>query len=332
MTRDRVLIVAEAAQGYEGDPSLGKLLVRAAAAGGADLVKFQIVYADELASPSYQHYALFRQLEMADEAWTAMADEARQARVGLAFDVYGDRSLSLALQLGADAVKIHATDFFNHRLVGHALGAAPRVFLSAGGIEPAELDQFFAWHATAAGRTTLFYGFQAEPTEPADNNLARLASLHARLPGVALGFMDHTDGARDEAGWLSTLAIPLGAVAIEKHLSLDRELALEDYVSAVAPSAFRAFVARVRMAEAALGRPELELTPAERAYRRRAVKVVVASRPLAVGATIADEDVALLRTALSDGHEPFNRLEDVSGRTLGRDVATGDAIYREDVR
>lgn len=332
MIPDRVLVVAEAAQGYEGDPSLAKLLARAAGVAGADLVKFQIVYADELASRSYQHYALFRQLEMDDAAWRAAADEARKAGAGLAFDVYGERSLSLALELRADAVKIHATDFFNHPLVTRALDEAPHVFLSAGGIEIEEVQAFFARHPRATTRSTLFYGYQAEPTPTEDNHLARLASLRTLFPGLALGFMDHTDGAGDDAGWLATLALPFGVTAIEKHLSLDRELGLEDHVSALAPAAFRSFVRRVRTAEAALGQAGLDLTPAERAYRRRAVKVVVAARALEACQTLSDADLTLLRTALADGDQPFNRVEDVSGRAVIRAIGAGEAICAGDLK
>ena len=327
---DRVLIVAEAAQGYEGDPSLAKLLARAARAAGADLVKYQIVYADELATPAYQHYTLFHQLEMPDEAWREAVKEAHSGEVGVAFDVYGERSLALALSLGAAAVKIHATDFFNETLVNEALRAAPQVFLSAGGMDITELKAFFARHPGAEEKVTLFYGFQAEPTATDQNNLARLRSLRATFPALALGFMDHTDGGSDEASWLSTLAIPLGVTAIEKHLSLDRALGLEDYVSALAPDQFRAFVDRVRAAESAMGSDSLELTEPERGYRRRAVKVVVARRPLAAGTTVAPQDVTLLRTVLAEGSTPSNRLGDIVGRTLTRAVGAGHAVCRED--
>jgi N,N'-diacetyllegionaminate synthase len=295
------------------------------------MVKFQIVYADELATPSYQHYALFQQLEMRDADWIAGVSEAASAGVGLAFDVYGPRSLGLALKLGAVAVKVHATDFFNESLVEAALADAPQVFLSAGGIESRELKGFFARHPSALAKATLFYGFQAEPTATGDNNLRRLRSLRQQWPGLRLGFMDHADGGSDEAGWLSTLALPLGAVAIEKHLSLDRELALEDYVSALAPSAFRAFVDRVRAAEGALGSDALELTDAERAYRRRAVKVVTARRPLDTGTSLATEDLSLLRTALEEGRQPINEPARAIGRSLRRAVAPGDAIYVDDL-
>lgn len=70
-------IVAEAAQGFEGDPGILRLLVCAAAKAGADAVKLQIVFADEVAVPGYAYYDLFRQLEMAGAEWRAIRDLAR---------------------------------------------------------------------------------------------------------------------------------------------------------------------------------------------------------------------------------------------------------------
>ena len=53
----KVEIVAELAQGFEGCPEQAtKLLVKAAAKAGADAAKFQLVYADELATPDYEYY------------------------------------------------------------------------------------------------------------------------------------------------------------------------------------------------------------------------------------------------------------------------------------
>ena len=48
-------IIAELAQGFEGRPDQARLLVKAAAAAGADAAKLQLVYADELATPDYKH-------------------------------------------------------------------------------------------------------------------------------------------------------------------------------------------------------------------------------------------------------------------------------------
>lgn len=331
-TTTPVTIVAEAAQGFEGDPFIARLLVRAAAAGHADMVKFQLVYADELATREYPYHGLFRGLEMTSDGWGSVADEARRRNIGLVFDVYGPRALDLALQLGAAAVKVHATDFFNEPLVDQAIARAPAVHFSAGGIE---VDEVHAWltrlGAGALAKLTLLYGFQAEPTVAEDNRLARLGSLRARFPGLRLGFMDHADGASDEAGWLGLLALPFGISVIEKHVTLDRALELEDYVSAVTAGELAAYVRRVRLAEAALGGGDLTLSPTERTYRHKALKAVVAARALDRGAKVDAGDLLLLRAPLPESGEILRRPGDAVGRRLVRAVAAGAVLCREDL-
>lgn len=325
-------IIAEAAQGYEGNVTLARMLVRAAAAGGADAVKFQIVYADEFATRAYAYHALFKGLEMPMSDWQAVAAEAKTRGIDLVCDVFGLESLEIALELGAQGVKLHATDFFNRPLVETALARASHVFFSAGGIEAAEIEEWLARAGAAAlPRLTMLYGFQAEPTAARDNHLARLRALRERFPGLRLGFMDHADGASDEAGWLGVLALPLGVSVIEKHITLDRSLQLEDYVSALTPAEFAAYVRRIRAAEAALGSPELALSPAERTYRRKALKAVVTSRPMAAGAVVQAADVVLLRAPLPEVSEVLRRPEEVVGRRLARAVEGGRPLCPEDL-
>ncbi len=324
-------MIAEAAQGFEGDVTLGKLLVRAAASAGADLVKFQLVYVDELATPAYVDYELFKYLEMPRADWQAIVDEARLCGVGVVFDVFGPRSLDLAIALGADALKIHASDVFNHALVTQTLQRSPHTYISTGGMEVEEIEEFLRHHGDAVSSATLLCGFQAEPTSTSDNHLARLGSFRARFPSIALGFMDHADGDADETTWLAALAVPYGVSAIEKHLTLDRALCLEDYVSAATPERFATFVSRLRAAEAAIGSGELALSPAEMVYRRKALKPVVTTRSLESGEEIAQGSVILLRAPLADGRQPAFHLERVVGRRLTRDVPAGQPIYEDDL-
>lgn len=324
-----VEIIAEAAQGYEGNPTLARMLARAAGRAAADAVKFQLVIADELATPDYQYYALFRQLEMSLDDWRQVVEEARTAGVRVYFDVFGPASLDHARTLGADGVKIHSTDFFNVPLVWAALAAMPRVFISLGGIAPEEVEQLLAGCGARPGsQVCLMYGFQAEPTPVDANHLRRLGALRARFPGYRLGFMDHADGGTDDAGVLALLALPYGVDCIEKHLTLDRALRLEDFVSAVSPETFRLFVERVRRLEPALGLDSLELTEAERAYRRKAVKVVVANRPMRKGERLDAAALALKRVARPD-ETAFHRLADVAGRILTADVKPNQQITGE---
>lgn len=332
MNRTPITIVAEAAQGFEGSPRQALLLARAAATAGADLVKFQLVYADELALPGYKYYDLFRTLEMSDADWRAVRAEAHLRKVGLEFDVFGPRSLELALSLDARVVKIHATDFFNDTLVRDTLRAAPEVHLSLGGIRVDEIDAFFDKHsALPIEKIVLMGGYQAEPTPIGVNNLARLGQLRARFPKVRVGWMDHADGDADEANWLGVVAVPFGVSVLEKHITLARPLELEDGISALDPAAFRQYVQRVRIAEQAVGNPSLELTADENAYRRRALKSVVATTALRAGQPVAGDSLVLKRAVLEDGRYPLQQLERAVGRKLARDVAAGSALYEDDV-
>jgi N,N'-diacetyllegionaminate synthase len=328
----RVTIIAEAAQGFEGDATLARLLVRTAKAAGADLVKFQLVLADELATRDYPYYPLFQRLEMPMSAWQTIADDAARSDLGLAFDVFGPESLRQAMALGARAIKLHAADFFNTDLVAAVLAHAPRVLFSAGGITIDEIAGFVDGVAPdVRARLTMMCGFQAEPTLPSDNNIARLAGLRQRFAALDLGFMDHAAGDSDEAGWLGVLALPYGVSTIEKHITVDRSLQLEDGVSALNATEFALYVCRIRLAEAALGSGSLALSDAERAYRGRALKTVVAARAVPAGAVILAEDLGLRRAAVDGQRYTFQRAGDVAGRVARCAIEAGRPLYAEDV-
>jgi len=289
-------IVAEAAQGYEGNPTLASLLVKAAASAGADAIKFQLVYADEIATPDYQYYKLFEKLEMSPKEWRKVAAEAKRLGIELYFDVFGGRSFQLARALGARGLKIHATDFYHDDLLRKVLGSRIKVLLSCAGLCEEELLELFERHPNARqARVTYMHGFQAEPTPLASNHLRRLRSLADLCQPAGIGFMDHTDGGKEEAQELALLSLPFGVSVIEKHITLDRELKLEDYVSALPPGKFRSFVRKVKKYEKALGLPQIQPGEDEARYRLKSAKVVVASRKIKKGMILKEGDLKLFR-------------------------------------
>ena len=64
-----IKVIAECAQGYFAESTdksvdLAKWLVRSAKECGSDAVKFQLIFADELATPDYKYHGLFKKLEL----------------------------------------------------------------------------------------------------------------------------------------------------------------------------------------------------------------------------------------------------------------------------
>lgn len=320
-------VIGEVAQGYEGDPATARLLVRAAAAGKADAVKFQIVYADDLASPGYQYYDLFKSLEMSTDQWLAVRQEACARGLHFVADVFGALSLELARQIDVDAVKLHSTTFFDRDLVDAVLDLGKPVYMSLGGITIDELKAALDRCCKHKAQITLLHGFQAEPTPIENNNLARIPVLRAAT-SCEVGFMDHAHGTGPDAVALSVLALGLGVRVFEKHITLDHAMEMEDYVSALGPTDFAAYVSTLRRLSQAVGTGDLRLTEAEQAYRGRALKRVLAARRLAEGATLTAQDLRLARPAQPGGlFDPQVAI----GRRLKHAVAEGQSIAAEDL-
>lgn len=322
-------VIAEAAQGYEGSLDTCRLLVRAAAAGGADAVKFQLVFADDLAEPDYVYYDLFQSLEMPVEAWMDVAAESRACGVDLVLDVFGPRGLTAARRVAPAGLKLHSTTFFDDDTVSGAMALArdldARLYLSIGGIDVREVLAFLDGLDThTKNRMTILYGYQAEPTPVEHNNLARIPLMRAQT-GLDIGFMDHSDGGGPDWLSLSTCAVGLGARVFEKHITLDRALEMEDYVSALAPSRFRDYSAALRRLEAAVGSGDLALTASETGYRNKALKKILAQRDMAAGESVTRADIRFNRPG-GDPKDAYYAPGDVIGRRLARPIAAGAAF------
>jgi N,N'-diacetyllegionaminate synthase len=327
----RTRIIAEAAQGYEGRRDYCELYVRAAAKAGADAIKFQCVYADDVAEPNYEYYDFFKTLQMNIATWQWIRDLASELDVQLFTDISGERALETVKQVGPDAIKIHSTSFFNRPLIKQAFDTANQVFISIGGIREAELDRFMteidSWNVM--DRTILLYGFQAEPTPIEKSNLSRLPLLKQRFPRVQVGYLDHAAGESEDQIHLSLCAMSLGVDWIEKHITLSRYLEIEDFASALQPDEFETYIATIRRLETAFGPATTELSAEEEDYRDRAVKKLLAQRDLPAGHTLEFSDLDFKRTSRICKFQGFHDPHAVIGRTLKAAVSAGEPLLDE---
>jgi len=322
-------IIAEAAQGFEGKPELAALLVTAAAKAKADGVKFQLVYADELATPVYQHYALFKSLEMPDDKWGEIKQLADRTGVALYLDVFGTRSLGLALRLGCPGVKIHSTDMGNLGLLQEvASSEIPLALLSTAGCSDAEVEE--ALMLLKKKRVVLLHGFQGYPTPLEANNISRVRRLQQLLNesghcdrGV-IGFADHAPADDPTRFLLPAVALGAGALLIEKHLTLSKIMKFEDHEAALSPDEFADFVAQIRACFDALG-DDARMHASELDYRKKTRKHVVASRNISAGEKIDPAMVGLLRTSSADA---IYDARSVYGRRAKSGIKIGTAVAK----
>jgi N-acetylneuraminate synthase len=355
----RVLVIAEAGVNHNGSLDTARSLVDAAAAAGADVVKFQSFRADALATAAaamapYQkaraaagnQLEMLRRLELAPEAHHALAAHCRSRGIEFLSTAFDEEYLGfLVREIGVQRIKIASGEITN----GPFLLAAARyhrpILLSTGMSTLADVEAALgvlafgltgskespgstAFRATLASpqgkravreRVTVLHCVTEYPAPLADANLRAMGTLAAAF-GTPIGYSDHTSGIV-----ASLAAAAIGATVIEKHLTLDRSMEGPDHHASLEPRDFEALVRGVREIGIALGSPEKKPAPAEEPNRLVARKSLVAARQIARGATITLADLAAKRPG--SGVSPMDAWGLV-GTQARRDYAKDELIER----
>jgi sialic acid synthase SpsE len=136
--------------------------------------------------------------------------------------------------------------------------------------------------------------------------------------GVAVGYSDHTSGIE-----VAIAAVALGAVVIEKHLTLDRNLPGPDHQASLEPAEFKAMASAIRNIERAMGDGIKRPTAAELGNAAAARKSLVAARAIRAGEVFSDECLAVKRPGT--GLSPM-RWHEIVGRKAPRDFAADELI------
>jgi len=331
-------IIAEVGVNHNGDPAMAEACVRAAAAAGADAVKFQTFRAGRLVAPgapkaAYQQAttgAEGDQLSMLDELELSPAAHQRLQRVcadeGVLFlsTPFDAESLQLLLNLEVPALKFGSGDLDNFLLMGAAKASGLPLLVSTGMSTAAEVAETVAFlREDAAAEFVLFQCVSAYPAPAAAQNLRTMPAM-AQLFGCAVGFSDHTDGIG-----AAVAAVTLGACALEKHFTLDRLLPGPDHGASLEPDDFLRMVRAVRDAEASLGGSVKSVHEVERDIRSVARRSVVAGRDIAEGETLQLSDLDMKRPA---GGLSGRDLRVLAGRRTVRALAAGEPLRWVDLR
>jgi len=324
-------IIAEAGVNHDGSLENALKLVDAAAEAGVDAVKFQLFRVDEqvsVAAPTAEYQqdnsGAKSMAEMAisyDLPWEAhreILEHCRKRGIKYMSSCFDQRAVDFLIELGGDCIKVGSGELTNYPLLSYMAKTGLPILLSTGMSTLEDVAGAVA-HIQNSGDSplALFHCVSNYPANPKSINLRAIQTL-AQAFQVPVGYSDHTEGVA-----VAAASVAMGACIIEKHFTLDRSLPGPDHKMSLDPDQLKELVCAVRDAEAALGdglkRPQPEELPILEVARRS----LVASRFIARGEKLSDNNLTLKRPGT--GIDP-RAFDFVCGRSASVDISSDTLI------
>ena len=263
MEKSKINIIAEIGTSHEGSFEKACRLVDAACDSGAETIKFQWVYADEILHPktgfvnlptgNIPLYERFKQLECPVSFYKDILNYVHSKGCKFCCSPFGLRSMQELLELKPDYVKI-ASPELNHYKMLEALRdwrqtqklrgeTMVPVILSSGVSTLADIDK--AVRITGREGVSLLHCITSYPA-PEDQYNIRLVSTLKDILGIETGLSDHSL----DPVLVPVLSVACGGTIIEKHFTLSRQTSGLDDPVALEPEQFALMVHTVHQTEA----------------------------------------------------------------------------------
>jgi len=279
-------IIAEIGINHQGNLNTALEMIEVAAGCGVDLVKFQKRHwqsyrEDPRWSNTFQQEMSIREhrkrLEFDEAGYIAIGDktcemERKTLLKGWFASVYDFESLAfLAFAVNACGSvtrwKIASAVAATNLPLAVAIAEQPgRCYLSLGMMDWERVDEVVEVCAKVNDDLVLMHCAGEYPCPDERVNLHMIPVLQLRY-GLPVGYSGHDKGVP-----ASVAAVALGAVAVEKHFTLDRSLPGSDHAASLEPAGLETLVRHIRSLEVMLGDGQRTVSEEEQQKLRRLLK------------------------------------------------------------
>lgn len=329
------IIIAEAGVNHNGSIELAKQLVDKAVEVGVDYIKFQTFKASKLVTKAamqaeYQQkntgkeddsqYQMLKKLELSPENHEVLIAYCKEKGIKFLSTSFDMDSIDYLHTLGLGLWKIPSGEITNYPYLKKIAQYGEPVILSTGMCEMSDVEAAMGVllkYGVGREQITILHCNTEYPTPYEDVNLRAMLEMRDRLQ-VSVGYSDHTQGIE-----VPIAAVALGATAIEKHFTLDRNMEGPDHKASLEPDELKAMVSAIRHIESAMGNGHKTVSPSERKNISVARKSIVAARPIKKGEVLTEVNLTVKRPGT--GISPM-RWEDVIGTRAVRDYEEDELI------
>ncbi len=253
-----VYVTGEIGINHNGDLENAKALIDIAADAGCDAVKFQ-KRTPEVCTPRDQWeierdtpwgrmtYIDYRhRVEFGAEEYQAIADHAKARGIHWFASPWDVESVDFLEDFNVPAHKVASASLTDDELLRRLRSTGKTIILSTGMSTPKQIRH--AVEVLGSENIVLLHATSTYPAKAEELNLRMIHTLQSEFPNVPIGYSGH------ETGLQTTLAaVALGAVFVERHITLDRAMWGSDQAASVEPQGLVRLVRDIRTITESLG-------------------------------------------------------------------------------
>lgn len=321
------IVIAEIGVNHNCDINLAKKLVDTAIECGADVVKFQAFIAEEEISmhapkAAYQiettgegesQLEMAKKLELTQDQLREIKKYCWDHQVPFLCSAFEDLSFDFLLNdLKVKCVKVASSEVTNTPFLRRIARSGIGIILSTGASDLDEVARAVqVIQSEGCKELVLLHCVSNYPAESAQLNLKAIETMRKRFD-LPVGYSDHSEG------WMApAIATCFGAVAIEKHFTLDRSMEGPDHRASIEPDEMKLLVEGVSTAYKMMGSGVKACAPCEIENKPLIRKSIVAARALTRDHRVELSDLKFKRPV--NGIEPFD-LNKVLGKYVCIDM------------
>ena len=329
----RAFVIAEIGNNHNGCYDSAIKMIDIAHEVGADCVKFQMRHIEEV----YRQRSLnndgedlgteyvidlLSRFELSVDQHKRLYQYCSNKGIPYLCTPWDVKSLGVLEDFGVKAYKVASADLTNLPLIDRLSQTEKPLILSTGMSTAVEVKCTVDF---LSERNTDFVLLHCNSTYPAplhDINLNWMSSLKKIHP--LIGYSGHERGIH-----VAIAAAALGAVVIERHLTLDRGMEGPDHAASLIPAEFHEMVRGIREVEQALGQGgDRQLSQGEMINRENLGKSLIASGPLKAGTVLQSKHISIRSPGQGLSPQHYSEL---IGKTLQRDVKDEDFFFTSDI-
>lgn len=352
----KTYIIAEIGINHNNDLDNCFKLIDAAADSGCHAAKFQLFSAkhlypkdagtldwkDDKSSYSYDIYDAVKSFEL-PLAWVdQIAGYCKAKNIDFLSSVFDLHGLEFLLKRGIKSVKLSSYTITNLPLIEAVAHAGLTAFQSTGGATLGETEEAVRIFDECHHKNlTLLHCCAQYPTPLSDCNLGVIKTLQSAFPHFNTGYSDHSAEVSDAP----VQAVFLGASVIEKHITLNKNMAGPDHFFALEPHELSLMVKEIHAAEKTLEQGDFTIDhkilgssvrtcyPHEKYLRNFCFMTLFANKDIEKGKCIGQEDINILRPGKKTPGLPPKYLALFKQHTITakQDIRINDPITWESI-